>query len=210
MQKARIAKILPRLHCFHNYSSCVFSAQQNPRRPLSLPRVVPSRYFTSEHARTRGHLTGSAGARVAPGMILLLLALGVAPRACAQHTPMETAAAQLTDALIHSKQKTVVVFDFSGPDKKVTALGQRLANDSSIALAKSRELRVENRSRIRRNARQIPTHPRSCRIHNPHCSSRKTWERRRSSWANCRSARAIFWASCYERTGWTAGRTAKM
>ena len=46
----------------------------------------------------------------------------------AQETAMQAAAAQLADAIVHSKQKEVVVFDFSGPDKKVTVLSERLAD----------------------------------------------------------------------------------
>jgi TonB family protein len=43
----------------------------------------------------------------------------------------------MAKALSHSKQKTVVVFDFVGPGKTLKALGQKLADDFSSALAKS-------------------------------------------------------------------------
>ena len=50
---------------------------------------------------------------------------------------MDAAAAKIADALKHSKQTSVIVFDFSGPDNKLTALGQTLANSFNHSLATS-------------------------------------------------------------------------
>ena len=62
---------------------------------------------------------------------------------------MDAAAAQTADALSKSKQTSIVVFDFVGPDGKMTALGEKLADDFSHALSQSgHNLHVENRSRI--------------------------------------------------------------
>jgi len=82
-------------------------------------------------------------------MVIFLLALPAVPRASAQQTPMETAADHLAGAIVHSKQKTVVVLDFSGPDNKITALGERLADDCTVALAKADgQIQIEDRSRV--------------------------------------------------------------
>jgi TonB family protein len=82
----------------------------------------------------RGNAIQSLSARLAQGMILVL---SLALAASGQETAMRNAATQLADAIVNSKQKTVVVFDFSGPDKKVTSLGEKLADDLSTALANS-------------------------------------------------------------------------
>jgi TonB family protein len=88
----------------------------------------------------------SLSARLAQEMILVLsLALAVS----GQETAMRVAATQLADAIVHSKQKAVVVLDFSGPDKKVTVLGEKLADDLSAALANSEGgIRVTERSQV--------------------------------------------------------------
>jgi TonB family protein len=84
-----------------------------------------------------------------PGLLVALVAFAVMPAAQAQHSPMDAVAAQIADAISHAKQKSVIVFDFSGPDTKVTPLGRVLADDFSAALEKSAPaLRVEKRSRI--------------------------------------------------------------
>jgi TonB family protein len=80
---------------------------------------------------------------------VLVLLLAVPPLVRAQEATMDAAAARMADALSKSKQTRVVVFDFVGPDGKMTALGERLADDFSQALSKSGpQLHVENRSRI--------------------------------------------------------------
>jgi len=87
--------------------------------------------------------------RLANMAFLLLPVIAVARPARAQESQVEGAAAQMAEALSHSKQKTVIVFDFAGPDNTVTALGQELADEFSNSLSKSsHNLHVENRSRI--------------------------------------------------------------
>ena len=50
---------------------------------------------------------------------------------------MDDAAAKIADEISHAKLKSVVVFDFSGPDNRVTQLGLDLAASFRTALAKS-------------------------------------------------------------------------
>jgi Gram-negative bacterial TonB protein C-terminal len=84
-----------------------------------------------------------------------LLALATAPRANAQQSPMEVAAGPLDDAIAHSKQKTVAVFTFSGPDNRITLLGAKLADDLSAALARySRKIQVKDRARVEEKRKQ--------------------------------------------------------
>jgi hypothetical protein len=67
---------------------------------------------------------------------LILTAAVVAPNANAQLPQLDPVAAKLAHALAHSKQKTVIVFDFWGPDEKLNRLGQYLAENLSAALTK--------------------------------------------------------------------------
>jgi hypothetical protein len=53
----------------------------------------------------------------------------------AQLPEIDPLARRLADALVHSKQKSVIVFDFWGPDQTLTALGQNLGQSLSTALA---------------------------------------------------------------------------
>jgi Gram-negative bacterial TonB protein C-terminal len=93
-----------------------------------------------------------AAFRLAQLMIALFLALPITPMAGAQQTPMAPVAIRLADAIVHSKQKSVVVFDFSGPDKKVTQLGENLAGDLSADLAKSSgDIQVKQRSELEKD-----------------------------------------------------------
>ncbi|MBZ5696137.1 MAG: energy transducer TonB [Acidobacteriia bacterium] len=79
----------------------------------------------------------------------MLLALPAAPGVSAQQTAMESAAVQLAGPIVHSKQHALAIFDFSGPGKKVTVLGEKLADDFSAAITKSAgELQVVDRSRV--------------------------------------------------------------
>ena len=78
-----------------------------------------------------------------------------APRTRAQQAPMEVAAAQLSGPIVHSKQRKLAIYDFSGPDNRMTELGKQLADDLSVALAKSAHLAVEDRSRIEEQAKQV-------------------------------------------------------
>jgi TonB family protein len=82
-------------------------------------------------------------------LLASLLAFAAGGTGRAQQSSMDTAAAQMAEAISHSKAKTVVVFDFAGPGEKVTALGQRLADDFRAALAKSGgTFQVEDQSQI--------------------------------------------------------------
>ena len=78
--------------------------------------------------------------------ILSLLSLSAPVRA--QKSQIEALADQMAGALSHSKQKSVVVFDFLGPST-MDAVGEKLAVDFSEALAKSaHDFRVDDRSRL--------------------------------------------------------------
>jgi TonB family protein len=82
-------------------------------------------------------------------LTVLVAVLAAAPAARAREPPMDAAAAQIANAITHAKQKSVIVLDFSGPDRKITPLGQKLADEFSAALAKSGpKLHVEDRSQI--------------------------------------------------------------
>jgi TonB family protein len=67
------------------------------------------------------------------------LILVFASSATAQKTaePLDDAAAKIADAISHAKLKTVVVFDFPGPDNRLTQLGLDLAAGFRTALARS-------------------------------------------------------------------------
>jgi TonB family protein len=64
-----------------------------------------------------------------------------------QEPQINSVASQIADAISQSNVKTVVVFDIAGPDDKMTALGQKLADDFSNELANSStKLTTEHRS----------------------------------------------------------------
>jgi len=78
-------------------------------------------------------------------IFVLLLTLSAAGAVSAQ-SGIEAAAPPLVESIVHSKQKTVVVFNFSGPGERATQLGEKLADELSAAIAKSRgEIRVIDR-----------------------------------------------------------------
>lgn len=80
---------------------------------------------------------------------VLVAVVAAIPAARAQNPPMDAAAAQIAGAISDAGQKSVIVLDFSGPDRKITPLGQKLADEFSAALAKSAPaLHVEDRSQI--------------------------------------------------------------
>lgn len=82
-------------------------------------------------------------------VLVLLLAFGAGAVVRAQDATMDAVVTQMADVLSKSKQNSVVVFDFVGPDGKTTALGEKLADDFSRALSRSgHKLRIEDRSRI--------------------------------------------------------------
>lgn len=79
--------------------------------------------------------------------ILLIPALAAGSSAWPQGSPMDGAAAQIAHALAQAKQKSVMVFDFTGPGAEVTALGRRLADEFNAGLkASAPQLRAESRA----------------------------------------------------------------
>lgn len=79
--------------------------------------------------RARGFLLSA----VSGGILWMFATTGLS----AQQVDLSTAAAQMATAINNSKEKTVAVFDFVGPGKSITPLGQKLAEDFSETLAKS-------------------------------------------------------------------------
>jgi TonB family protein len=74
--------------------------------------------------------------------------LSVCSSAPAQEPQIDVLADQMAASLSHAKLKTVMVFDFVGPDE-MDALGQKLAADFRAALTKSgRDLQVQDRSQL--------------------------------------------------------------
>ena len=110
--------------------------------------LVYLRWLFTENATRNG-----TGGFPSGGLTLtLFLALQIAPIARAQQMPMAPVANRLADAIDHSKQRSVVVFDFSGPAGEVTALGEKLADDLSVALAKSgANIQVKQRSELEKD-----------------------------------------------------------
>ncbi len=90
----------------------------------------------------------------APAVIGLLLvcSAGVSPAvlsSIAQDAPISPAVEEIAAALKKTNVKTVIVFDFSGPNGQITVLGQQLADDFNSELASAApKLRLESRSRI--------------------------------------------------------------
>jgi TonB family protein len=80
---------------------------------------------------------------------LILAAIFAAPNSFAQLPKTDMIAVQMANAVTHSKQKSVIVFDFWGPDEKVNAFGEYLAQGFSEALTKpALSFDVIDRSRI--------------------------------------------------------------
>lgn len=88
-------------------------------------------------------------------VIVALGFLSPAP-ARAQQPALDDLAAQVAQSLRVAKQSKVAVFDFAGPGRpNLTALGTKLADDFSLALARSGEdLRVDDRSQMRLRMQQ--------------------------------------------------------
>jgi hypothetical protein len=81
--------------------------------------------------------------------VIWFLVSFAASAANAQPSAMEPAAVQLAGPIVQSKLRVLVIFDFSGPGKEMTSLGQALADDLRSSLARSAaELQVQDRSRI--------------------------------------------------------------
>jgi TonB family protein len=84
------------------------------------------------------HRTNQIARRLSLHSLLsLLLVLLAVTNVHAQQPQIDALATRMSQALAKSKQKTVIVFDFAGPKQTVTALGQKLTDDLSAALAKS-------------------------------------------------------------------------
>jgi hypothetical protein len=114
------------------------------------PNIIP--VFSDGYLLTMPRAMEPAASRLARLMLALFLALSLAPIAGAQQTPMASLGARLAEAIAQSKQKSVAVFDFSGPHEKVTELGEKFADDVSLALANSREnIAVKQRSELKKN-----------------------------------------------------------
>jgi TonB family protein len=82
-------------------------------------------------------------------VLVLLTGLMITPFAFAQDPPMDAVAANMADAISGADKRDVIVYDFSGPDRKITPFGQKLADEFSAALARSgAKIRVDDRSHI--------------------------------------------------------------
>jgi len=80
-----------------------------------------------------------------------LLVLPIVPSTQAQNEQVNALAARMADSIARSKNKSVVVFDFSSADPRLGHLGTVLADDFSAALAASgRKLQLEDRSRLKK------------------------------------------------------------
>ena len=77
-----------------------------------------------------------------------LFILSVGASTLAQEAALDDLAQRMADSLAQTKQKSVAVFAFVGPDD-TEALGQKLAGDFQLALAKlAHSFRVEDRSQL--------------------------------------------------------------
>ena len=68
---------------------------------------------------------------------IFVLAFGATPCVHARQPQIDELTNNVVEELIKTHEKAVVVFDFVGPDKKSTALGQKIADDFRDALTKS-------------------------------------------------------------------------
>ena len=70
--------------------------------------------------------------------VVLITCVAIAvPGRSTQDPAMDALAARMADAITGAKQKSVVVFDFAGPGKGFSALGEALADSLSSSLSKS-------------------------------------------------------------------------
>lgn len=89
--------------------------------------------------------------RIHFALLILALLLASVPACSAQTTvnPLEDAGTRIAGALTHAKLKTVVVFDFSGPDNHLTELGLDLAANFRAVLTKSKpKFQVEDARQV--------------------------------------------------------------
>jgi hypothetical protein len=69
------------------------------------------------------------------------------PASAAPKKQMDALAAQLANAIVGSKNKQVIVFDFVGTERKFDQLGELLAEDLNTTLGAQKMIRVQSRSR---------------------------------------------------------------
>ncbi len=69
--------------------------------------------------------------------LVFALVLTAARCLCAQQPEVNALASRLAQDLIKTHERTVIVFDFVGPEKKSTALGQTISDHFRDALKKS-------------------------------------------------------------------------
>ena len=97
---------------------------------------------------------------------VLALVCAAVPCARAQQPQIDALASRVAEELTKKHEKTVVVFDFVGPAKKSTALGQEIAVDFSDALKKSSaSLSVAGRPQIAQALEENRLSPQS--LYNP-------------------------------------------
>lgn len=86
------------------------------------------------------------GARVS---LAALFALSFVTPAHPQNDQITALAAPMADSIAHTKNKAILVFDFSGPDPRLGPLGKVLADDFSAALtAANPSFQLQDRSRL--------------------------------------------------------------
>ncbi len=94
------------------------------------------------------HPMQSAASNCVRASIGALLFLSISPSLMAQAPQIDALAGKVATSLSHAKLKSVLVFDFVGPDG-MDAVGQKLAADFRASLAKSgQDVRVEDYSEL--------------------------------------------------------------
>ena len=88
--------------------------------------------FSNRHLKNK-----FAWCRILRVSVVFFFASASIPHARAQEPQIDALAARVAEELNKKHEKTVVVFDFVGQDKKSTALSQKIADDFSDALKKS-------------------------------------------------------------------------
>ena len=84
-------------------------------------------------------------------LLALMMTLALVPACSAQAmvNPLQDGGTRIADGITRAKLKTVIVFDFSGPDNHLTQLGLDLAANFRAVLAKSGpRFRVENAQQV--------------------------------------------------------------
>ncbi len=84
-------------------------------------------------------------------LLVILFTFSTVPSAHGQNDQITALAAPMAESIAHSKNKTILVFDFSGPDRRLGPLGKVLADDFSAALAAANPgFQLQDRSRLKR------------------------------------------------------------